>query len=522
MGRFSKIFQKDDPEDEIKPMYEHLDGTVEVLGFESYGISKESFEEAVEIDDNAESLEADIVLLETISQNHRDISKQDTGLNPPDYKGYQVDTDKVNLSEDSKKLFMEKGIDYRSVISGEGFIDKVKEIWDWIIDKIKSWWDKLWGKDSASKSGSKSEKNKSDVKEAKAKAKEVKQVSKDLTDLARKNNASIEDIAHGKVKEATAEQVDAAKQVVKATSTFDFDKWAAVLSKDGKTIDVWNLDGAITDHLSIVAEFNHFVDGLVNVYKNQIGEMVQQLKNGSLTEETFKQLEENALKNLRTSATHAFQPDLSDPNAFLFDSIAKNKQLKLSFEEGTVKFTVFDTPEASKSFREKIDQAQKDEIVKKALEGVATDKLAAKYEAYVKDAEKYIVDTQAIASRFDLLGKVISDLTAEMEKVVNKDDEQIAKMQSKASRYVLALMTVSSFINKEVAYLEEFTAAFINFLMGFSGGSQPGAIKDPHANWKKHTNSSEESFEDQPLDNPNTEEVSVESLLHGRLGRFKQ
>ena len=40
MPKLGPIFAGGQEEEEMKPLYEHLDGTVEVLGFEQYGLNQ--------------------------------------------------------------------------------------------------------------------------------------------------------------------------------------------------------------------------------------------------------------------------------------------------------------------------------------------------------------------------------------------------------------------------------------------------------------------------------------------------
>lgn len=179
MGRYSRIFQNDtQDEEEIKPMYEHLDGTVEVLGFEAYAIATEAYGgETEEINEMSDSLEADITLLETISGQQREVSRQDSTMGQPNYNGLEIDQGKIQLTDDTKKILMDKGMDYRKFVSEEGFVDKVKEIWQWIVDKITAWWDRLWGGDKKSKSDATSKENKENLEKVK---KDNHQFKKDL------------------------------------------------------------------------------------------------------------------------------------------------------------------------------------------------------------------------------------------------------------------------------------------------------------------------------------------------------
>ena len=110
MGRYSRIFQNNtQDEEEIKPMYEHLDGTVEVLGFESYVIATEAYGgETEEINEMSDSLEADITLLETISGQQREVSRQDSTMRHPNNNGLEIDQGKIQLNDDTKKILMEK------------------------------------------------------------------------------------------------------------------------------------------------------------------------------------------------------------------------------------------------------------------------------------------------------------------------------------------------------------------------------------------------------------------------------
>ena len=178
MGRYSRIFQNDtQDEEEIKPMYEHLDGTVEVLGFEAYAIATEAYGgETEEINEMSDSLEADITLLETISGQQREVSRQDSTMGQPNYNGLEIDQGKIQLTDDTKKILMDKGMDYRKFVSEEGFVDKVKEIWQWIVDKITAWWDRLWGGDKKSKSDATTKENKENLEKVK---KDNQQFNKD-------------------------------------------------------------------------------------------------------------------------------------------------------------------------------------------------------------------------------------------------------------------------------------------------------------------------------------------------------
>lgn len=144
MRKLGPIFAGTDvQEEEMKPLYEHLDGTVEVLGFEHYAIHTDNMQASEEnYVGLQESIEADIVLLEAIQGQQRLTEQQDSGVNSPDYQGLTVDKQKTELSEDTKKFYQEKGLDYRHIAT-EGVIDKIKEVWEWIISKLKAWWDRL-------------------------------------------------------------------------------------------------------------------------------------------------------------------------------------------------------------------------------------------------------------------------------------------------------------------------------------------------------------------------------------------
>ena len=92
MRKLGPIFAGTDvQEEEMKPLYEHLDGTVEVLGFEQYGIRLNTVQASEEnYVGLQESIEADIVLLEAIQGQQRLTEQQDSGVNSPDYQGLTV------------------------------------------------------------------------------------------------------------------------------------------------------------------------------------------------------------------------------------------------------------------------------------------------------------------------------------------------------------------------------------------------------------------------------------------------
>lgn len=484
MGRYSRIFQNDtQDEEEIKPMYEHLDGTVEVLGFEAYAIATEAYGgETEEINEMSDSLEADITLLETISGQQREVSRQDSTMGQPNYNGLEIDQGKIQLTDDTKKILMDKGMDYRKFVSEEGFVDKVKEIWQWIVDKITAWWDRLWGGDKKSKSDATSKENKENLEKVK---KDNHQFKKDL-DIVQKviveHNTTLEKVAKGEVKDIPTDVVEKAKRLYATLNKFPFDRYAILLSQDGgKSIDIMNLSGPIESHIKLIEHFNQFIDAVNKVYTNQIGNIVLKFKNGSLTNEEFVKLNEEALTHFKEATKSVFIPVPSLPDAVFYQSVRKNDLLSISFADNTLTIKTVQTPQDDKRFVETIDEGKRNQIVQKALEGIERGDFASRHEAYIRNMEKLIPQTQALGNRFDAIGKLIKELKVDDQlKDVGEGD---AKIATTVSRYLNGLLTLSAYIKTEIAFLEEFTAAFINFLDGFSSAKGVGAIKDPHAKW---------------------------------------
>lgn len=461
MGRFSRIFEKEE-QDEIKPMYEHLDGSVEVLGFEHYRLSQEAFESSTSIvEDFSDSLEADIVLLETLSQQQRNTSQQDIGLKTPDYQGYQIDQSKINLSDDSKKLFMEKGIDYRQVVSEEGFVDKVKEIWEWIVDKIKSWWDKIFG--GKSSKGSKTEENKEKIEELKQQREEAM-----------------------KAAEAMAADIDATKGFIASLSGFNFNKYAGLFldldaSYENKDFSLLELKQEFEKHNEGTKKFDTFISDITKIIMNQLAPIGDGLVDGSITKEKNEELNEALLTKLEDAAKKAAS-DITQ-RRYELRRCATFRPLTIEFTEDGYDINISERSDEAfvkdtstifyEGALEELKKFNKNDFVKY-------------FEETVKLATDLVAGCQQRQGLVMAAGAAIKKLSDKLDKDPKETQEDISKIQSSFARHVTRLLKVIAFIQSEIYQLEECTAAIINLCTGFLGKDSwnaGGAIKDPHSNW---------------------------------------
>lgn len=465
MGRYSRIFAQDKEEQEdIQPMYEHLDGTVEVLGFEQYRISSESFESTTnEIEERADSLEADIVLLETISQQQRDTNRQDTGVSAPNYQGLEIDEQKISLSDDSKKVFIEKGIDYRKVVSSEGLIDKVKEIWEWIVEKIKSWWDKLWGDGKSSSSGEKSKENKEAVKE---------------------------------LKEAKQNGIDpekATQQVAKQIKDFDFNKWGSFLftNEDAFTVktivkDLFDVEKNAERHLTASKNFNELLSKVTQLIKNQLLPIGEGLVASNITEEDAKSKFEEYHTHLKDALKSVMVKD-DEYDDGQIEMIGFSHSNWLRFEEKEQGAYEIRTHKQDRVKNDEKLEAQDlyDEAIK-FIEQIGKETFVKKFEDFVKTAEELVVIAQKSRDHYVLVGKELDEVNKKIEKGLKDPKDFYPTIQTQFGRAMTDIMKITAFMKNEIVLLEEFTAAFINICRGYigEGTKAGGAIVEPHANWE--------------------------------------
>lgn len=464
MGRYSRIFAQDKEEQEdIQPMYEHLDGTVEVLGFEQYRISSESFESTTnEIEERADSLEADIVLLETISRQQRDTNRQDTGVSAPNYQGLEIDEQKISLSDDSKKVFIEKGIDYRKVVSSEGLIDKVKEIWEWIVEKIKSWWDKLWGDGKSSSSGEKSKKNKEAVKE---------------------------------LKEAKQNGIDpqkATQQVAKKIKDFDFNKWGSFLLSKKENLgsreivkDLFDVEKNAERHLATSKNFNELLNKITQVIKNQLLPIGEGLVAGTIKEEDAKKKFEEYHTHLKDALKASMEDDGFGDGSMSMGGFSISNELQFEEKEKGEYVIKNGSYDQFKNLEKLVAQDFYDEAVK-FIEQIGKETFVKKFEDFVKAAEELVVIAQKSRDHYVLVGKELDEVNKKIEKGLKDPKDFYPAIQTQFGRAMTDIMKITAFMKNEIVLLEEFTAAFINICQGYvgEGTKAGGAIVEPHANWE--------------------------------------
>lgn len=275
MRKLGPIFAGTDvEEEEMKPLYEHLDGTVEVLGFEQYGIQTNTVQASEEnYVGLQESIEADIVLLEAIQGQQRLTEQQDSGVNSPDYQGLTVDKQKTELSEDTKKFYQEKGLDYRHIAT-EGVIDKIKEVWEWIVSKLKAWWDKLFNN---SKSSSSEMDKKKDV----------------CKKLAKEGGEAIKTI------EGNDEAIE---ESFKKANSFTWSKetlGGLILTNDVRSME--SLKQSATNTLSVMGKARNFANEFNTIIQNQLKAFLTAFDKGEFNAETTASLQAAFYEKLKAA-----------------------------------------------------------------------------------------------------------------------------------------------------------------------------------------------------------------------------
>ena len=457
MSRFSKIFADEQEETvELKPLYEHLDGTVEVLGFESFGYSIETAQpfSAEENRGLRDSIEADIVLLETIASQQDLTQRQDTGTSTPNYDGLNIIRQKTELSEDAKKLYKEEGIDYRK-ISAEGFVDKVKEIWHWIVEKIKKWWNALFGESSTSTSVKTTENNKNSVK-ALSKSGVKERVEKISTS-----------IVEGDEK--------AAGQFKQSLQKFNFNKWVGILLKEinkplDRGVDLFDIETPLKLHLERTEKFCRLLEGV-----------------GKSVENSLIPVAENYFKTIWTQFKDYFKP-LSEVEGTVSEAKVADwtrSLILVSNDDYTQSVRIEVDEELRLTLKENLE-VDYDEMVRLFKEK-GKEQMVRHFESFVRTAENLVASTQKTQDNFTGYGKRIAELKDKMNKEMTNPDEVQLKIQKQFVRYALDVITIAQYANSELGFIESFTAALINFCTGFVGieMDKGGAIVDPHVDWKK-------------------------------------
>lgn len=470
MSRFSKIFAEDTEETiDIKPVYQHLDGTIEVLGFESFGYGVESLQlpSAEENTGLRDSIEADIVLLETIASQQNLTQQQDAGTSTPNYDGLNVVRQKTELSEDAKKFYQEEGLDYRK-ISAEGFVDKVKEIWHWIVEKIKKWWDALFGGPSVTVSFEIVKSSKKGLETLKA---------SDTKSKAEKISASI---AEGD-EQATAE-------FKQSLQKFDINRWAGLLLREinkpiDKGIDILDIEKPLELHLERIEKFCRLLDAIGKSVDNYLIPLANDFIAGTFKEEEA----ENQFKSLWTHFKEYFKPLAEvEGNVYKVHVADWTRSLILTSKDDFTQSVQNKTDkELRQTLKDNLDEDY-DEMVK-VFTKIGKDQMVRRFEGFVRLAENLVATTQKVQDNFKGYGKRLADLKDKMNKDLPDSNEAQLKIQGQFVRYAVDVITVAHYANNELNFIETFTAALINFCTGYVDieAGNGGAIVDPHVDWKK-------------------------------------
>lgn len=505
MRKLGPIFAGTDvQEEEMKPLYEHLDGTVEVLGFEHYAIHTDNMQTSEEnYVGLQESIEADIVLLEAIQGQQRLTEQQDSGVNSPDYQGLTVDKQKTELSEDTKKFYQEKGLDYRHIAT-EGVIDKIKEVWEWIISKLKAWWDRLF---NSSKSSSGETDKKKEV--CKKLAKEVKAAVSEIESDEKLVEASIASaVKFGWTKETLGN---------------------LVLSGDIHSLD--DLKRNATETLVVLGKARSFANDFNVVIQNQLKAFLVAFdKQEGWTAETVTGLQTAFYEKLKAACDKQLTKEGNLYSLVVSGSvdpivIALNEQGRLVLEKRTLADVASDKAKRLEAFEQGSD------AIEKMRQTIADDwkaKLNRKqgaplFEQLTNALESVMVDLTKLE---DVMGAIVGTLKTLGDKLASQppqgktEDENthIKALTTAFSQASLLCSGLATGLQNHFHAMRNTAGTLINFLCGIALTNEKSledgkAIKDTWGKWQvKKGTPSKESFENQ-LPDDQAELASLEAEL---------
>ena len=489
MPKLGPIFAGGQEEEEMKPLYEHLDGTVEVLGFEQYGLnqvlptlSKENHQYL------QESIEADLALLETIQGHQRLTEQQDSGINAPNYEGLSVDKQKTELSEDAKKFYQEKGLDYRAITT-EGFTDKIKEIWHWIVEKLRTWWDRLF---SSSKSSS-------------ASAEKQHNVTKKL---AKEGKEAIQAIEGNE---------DAVNTSFEKANNFGWTKETlGSLVISGSVNSMEDLKRNTTETLTSMGKARNFANEFNIVIQNQLKAFLTAFdKQEGWTAEMVSALQTEFYTKLKSACEHHLVKEGHLYYLMLSPSVdpvvvAINEQGQLVLD----KRTLADVDKEKAKRLEAFEQGT--ETIEKLRQDIANDwkeKLDRKQGAPLfEHLSSALEDTMNELTKLeDVMGAIVGTLKALGDKLSSEPPQGKTEDENTHIKALTTAFTQASLLCSGIAQglqnhfhaTRNVAGTLINFLCGIALTDEASlaegkAIKDTMGKWSvKNANASKESFENQ-------------------------
>lgn len=504
MRKLGPIFAGTDvQEEEMKPLYEHLDGTVEVLGFEHYAIQPDNVQTSEEnYVGLQESIEADIVLLEVIQGQQRLTEQQDSGVNSPDYQGLNVDKQKTELSEDTKKFYQEKGLDYRHIAT-EGVIDKIKEIWEWIVSKLKAWWDKLFN-------SSKSSSGETDKK---------KEVCKKL---AKEGNEAIKTI------EANEEAIE---ESFKKANSFGWSKetlGGLILTNDVRSMESLKLSA--TNTLTAMGKARNFANEFNTIIQNQLKAFLTAFDKGEFSNEITSSLQTAFYEKLKAACERQLNKEGHYYYLMLNASVdplvvATNEQGQLVLD----KLKLIDVDKVKAERLEAFEQGSKEiEALRQTIADDWKANLSRKqgapmFEHLASALENVMIELTKLE---DVMGaitgalKILGDkLSSQPPQGKSEDENTHIKAATTAfSQASLLCSGIATGLQNHFHSARNVAGSLINFLCGIAltnekSLSEGKAIKDTMGKWSvKKGNQSKESFENQ-LPDDQAELASLEAEL---------
>lgn len=489
MRKLGPIFAGTDvQEEEMKPLYEHLDGTVEVLGFEHYAIHTDNMQTSEEnYVGLQESIEADIVLLEAIQGHQRLTEEQDSGVNSPDYQGLNVDKQKTELSEDTKKFYQEKGLDYRHIAT-EGVIDKIKEVWEWIVSKLKAWWDRLFN-------GVKSSSNETDKK---------KEVCKKL---AKEGGEAIKTI------EGNDEAIE---ESFKKANSFAWSKetlGGLILTNDIHSME--SLKQSATNTLTMMGKARNFANEFNTIIQNQLKAFLTAFDKGEFSAETTASLQAAFYGKLKASCERHLEKEGSYYYLMLNASVdplvvANDEQGQLVLD----KLKLIDVDRVKAERLEAFEQGSKE--IETLRQTIADDwkanlnrkqgapmfeHLASALESVMIEMTKLEDIMGAIVGTLKILGDKLS--TEPPQGKTEDENTHIKALTTAFSQASLLCSGIATGLQNHFHAMRNTAGTLINFLCGIALTNEKSledgkAIKDTWGKWSvKKGNASKESFENQ-------------------------